>query len=127
MKNCRAISFVVFVAIAPFARADFSAQLAEAAKPLSEGVPEVAVVRLQSLLKQNLSETDWRATAERLLEAMAASNQTTDAANLLAEPRLRQSPSANFWRAQLLASSVASFTRCASPPESVVPAWPSCK
>ena len=91
------------LALAPFAWGQFSAQLGEASKPLTEGVPEVAVVRLQALLKQNLAEPDWRAVAERLAEAMVAANQTKDAFNLLADPRLRQSPSANFWRAQLLA------------------------
>jgi TolA-binding protein len=91
------------MALSPFARGQFSAQLVEASKPLTEGVPEVAVVRLQALLKQNLTELDWRAGAEKLLEAMVAANQTTDALNLLADPRLRQSPSANFWHAQLLA------------------------
>ena len=105
MKICRAMNLVVFVAIAPLAEADFSAQLAEASKPMTEGVPEVTVVRLQGLLKQNLSDADWRAVAERLLQAMAATNQNSDAFSLLADPRLRQSPLANFWRAQLLASS----------------------
>jgi len=105
MKISCAISFVLFAAIAPLARADFVAQLAEASKPLDEGVPEVAVVRLQALLKQNLSEADWRAVAERLLQAMAAANQTADAFSLSEDPRLRQSASAKFWRAQLLARS----------------------
>jgi hypothetical protein len=89
--------------LAPFARGQFSAQLVEASKPLAEGVPEVAVVRLQALLKQNLTEPDWRVAAEKLLEAMVAANQNADAFNLLADPRLRQSPPANFWHAQLLA------------------------
>jgi len=66
------------------------------AAPLGEGVPEVSVVRLEGLLKQNLGESDWRAVAEKLLEAMVAANQTADAFKLLADPRLRQSPSANF-------------------------------
>src|SRR5256886_2976826 len=105
MKNIRHIGLSVFLALAQTAYGQFSAQLAEASKPLVEGVPEVAVVRLQSVLKQNLSEPDWRAVAERLLQAMVAANQTADAFNLLADPRLRQNPSANFWRAQLLASS----------------------
>src|SRR5437870_6182145 len=105
MKNLRRIGLGVFLALAPFAWGQFSAQLGEASKPLTEGVPEVAVVRLQALLKQNLAEPDWRAVAEKLLEAMVAANQTADAFNLLADPRLRQSPSANFWRAQLLATS----------------------
>jgi len=105
MKNLRPIGLGVFLALAQLAHGQFSAQLAEASKPLTEGVPEVAVVRLQTLLKQNLSEPDWRAVAERLLQAMVAANRTADAFNLLADPRLRQSSSASFWRAQLLATS----------------------
>jgi len=105
MKNLRPIGLGVFLALAHLAHGQFSAQLAEASKPLTEGVPEVAVVRLQTLLKQNLSEPDWRAVAERLLQAMVAANRTADAFNLLADPRLRQSSSASFWRAQLLATS----------------------
>jgi TolA-binding protein len=105
MKNLRRVGLGVFLALAQLAQGQFSAQLAEASKPLTEGVPEVAVVRLQTLLKQNLSEPDWRAVAERLLQAMVAANQTADAFNLLADPRLRQSSSASFWRAQLLATS----------------------
>ncbi len=105
MKNIRHLSLGVFLALAQLAYGQFSAQLTEASKPLVEGVPEVAVVRLQTLLKQNLSEADWRAAAEKLLEAMVTANQTADAFDLLADPRLRQSPSASFWRAQLLARS----------------------
>jgi len=105
MKNCRALSLVLFATMASLARADFSTQLAEASKPLSDGVPEVAVVRLQALLKQNLSEQDWRAVAEQLLQAMVAANETKAAFDLLADSRLRQSSAANFCRAQLLAGS----------------------
>src|SRR6266516_1721424 len=105
MKNIRHLSLGVFLALAHLAYGQFSAQLTEASKPLVEGVPEVAVVRLQTLLKENLSEADWRAAAEKLLEAMVTANQTADAFDLLADPRLRQSPSASFWRAQLLARS----------------------
>ena len=105
MRHFRYINVAVFLALSPVARGDFSAQLAEASRPLNEGVPEVAVVRLQGLLEQNLAEPDWRAAAERLVEAMVAANQTKDAFHLLADPRLRQSSSANFCHAQLLASS----------------------
>ena len=105
MRRIRDISLIGLIAVASLARADISGQLAEAARPLAEGVPEVSVVRLEGLLKQNLAESDWRTVAEKLLEAMVAANQTADAFKLLADPRLRQSPSANFWRAQLLASS----------------------
>ncbi|PYL93405.1 MAG: hypothetical protein DME28_09210 [Verrucomicrobia bacterium] len=105
MRRIRDIGLIGLIAVASLARADISRQLAEAAQPLAEGVPEVSVVRLEGLLKQNLGESDWRAVAEKLLEAMVAANQTADAFKLLEDPRLRQSPSANFWRAQLLASS----------------------
>jgi outer membrane protein assembly factor BamD (BamD/ComL family) len=103
MRSISYISLILLMALSPFARGQFSAQLVEASKPLTEGVPEVAVIRLQALLKQNLTELDWRAGAEKLIEAMVAANQTADALNLLADPRLRQSPSANFWHSQLLA------------------------
>jgi len=105
MRRIRDIGLIGLIAVASLARADISRQLVEAARPLAEGVPEVSVVRLEGLLKQNLGESDWRAVAEKLLEAMVAANQTADAFKLLEDPRLRQSPSANFWRAQLLASS----------------------
>ena len=105
MRRIRDIGLIGLIAVASLARADIPDQLAEAARPLAEGVPEVSVVRLEGLLKQTLAESDWRAVAEKLLEAMIAANQTADAFKLLADPRLRQSPSANFWRAQLLASS----------------------
>ena len=103
MKPVRYIALGVLIVLAPIARGEFSAELAEASRPLTEGVPEVAVVRLQGLLKQNLVEPDWRAAAEKLLEAMVVANQTADAFNLLADQRLRQSPAASFWHAQLLA------------------------
>jgi TolA-binding protein len=105
MKYFRRTIVVLLLGISHAARGDISRELAEASKPLTDGVPEVAVVRLQALLKQNLSEADWRATAEKLLQALVAANQTTEAFNLLADPRLGQSSSANFLRAQLLASS----------------------
>src|SRR5438477_8075644 len=100
---------IVFIALLSLAaypvRADFNQQLAEAARPLNEGVPEVAVARLRELSKQNLSEAEWRATAEQLLEALVDAHQEAEAFKLLDDPRLRPSRAANLWRAQLLASS----------------------
>jgi outer membrane protein assembly factor BamD (BamD/ComL family) len=106
MRRIRHVGLIGFIALVGLSSgAQVTPQLAEAVRPLSEGVPEVAVVRLQELLKQNLAEAEWSAVAEKLLEAMVVANQTADAVKLLADPRLRQSSSANFWRAQLLASS----------------------
>jgi outer membrane protein assembly factor BamD (BamD/ComL family) len=87
-----------------FARAEISAELADATSPLAESVPEVAVARLETLLNKNLAESDWRAVAEKLAEAHVGAKQEEAALVLLADPRLRELPWAKFWRAQAFAS-----------------------
>jgi outer membrane protein assembly factor BamD (BamD/ComL family) len=94
----------LIVAIAPGIQADVSTEIVRASAPLSEGVPEVAVVRLQELLNGNLSESEWRAVAEKLAEAQIAANEPEDTLVLLADARLRHLPWAKFWRAQALAT-----------------------
>ena len=89
---------------AQLARADISAEPAEAAKPLLEGVPEVAVVRLRALLGRSSTIEEWRATAEKLAQAQVAAKHPEDALVLLADSRVRELPSAKFWRAQAFAS-----------------------
>ena len=84
--------------------AEVSPVLVEATKPLREGVPEVAVVRLRALLDNSLADEAWRAVAEKLAEAQVTAKQPEDALVLLADSRLREVPSAKFWRAQALAS-----------------------
>src|SRR5205823_2910524 len=96
------LSFLVGT-LAQFARADISAQIAEASAPLTQGVPEVAVARLQALLNENLPETEWRVVAEKLAEAQLVAREPEDTLVLLADPRLRELPWAKFWRAQALA------------------------
>lgn len=103
MKRLIYLGAVILIALASFGRGEISSQLAEAVSPLNEGVPEIAVIRLQSLLRKNLSDSDWRTVAEKLLEALVAANQSADALKLADDPRLRQSPVASFWHAQLLA------------------------
>src|SRR6266404_6952811 len=89
--------------LAQFARADISAEITEASAPLAQGVPEVAVARLQALLNKNLPETEWRVVAEKLAEAQVVAREPEDTLVLLADPRLRDLPWAKFWRAQALA------------------------
>ena len=89
--------------LAPGSRAQDSAEFAAAAAPLLEGVPEVAVARLQALLNKNLPEQEWRAVAGKLTEALIVANQPAAALNLLADTRLRDFPAVTFWRAQALA------------------------
>src|SRR4029077_19091827 len=90
--------------LSPVARADISAEIGQASTPLSEGVPEVAVVRLQSLLNKDLPEPQWRAVAEKLAEAQVAANEPEATLVLLTDARLRDLAWAKFWRAQALAS-----------------------
>ena len=90
--------------LSPVARADISAEMAQATAPLSGGVPEVAVTRLQALLNKNLPEQEWRAVAEKLAEAQVTANEPEDTLVLLTDARLRDLPWAKFWRAQALAS-----------------------
>jgi predicted negative regulator of RcsB-dependent stress response len=84
-------------------RADISAEIAEASAPLTHGVPEVAVARLQALLNKNLTDADRRAVTEKLAEAQVAESEPESTLVLLADPRLRELPWAKFWRAQALA------------------------
>ncbi|MGC2354129.1 MAG: tetratricopeptide repeat protein, partial [Candidatus Udaeobacter sp.] len=89
--------------LGPLARADISAEIAEASAPLSEAVPEAAVVRLQALLNRNLPDAEWRAVAEKLAEAQVAARAPEDTLVLLADGRVRELPWAKFWRAQAFA------------------------
>jgi len=98
------IALAALVASTLAAHAKISGELTEAANPLSLGVPEVAVVRLQALLARNLSVEDWRSAAVKLAEALVVSRRSGDALVLLDDPRLREDVSAKFWRAQALAS-----------------------
>src|SRR5260370_38377294 len=92
------------ILLSQLARADISAELAEASAPLAEGVPEVAVARLEALVNENLPDPEWRAVTENHAEAEVAARQPQEALVLLADSRLRDIPWANFWRAQAFAS-----------------------
>ena len=89
MRRIGQAGLLALIALGPFARADISSEQANATNPLSEGVPEVAAVRLQVLLGQNLSLEEWRAVAEKLAEELVASKRPADAVTLLADARLR--------------------------------------
>src|SRR5881409_1135741 len=105
MSLTRHIAFICLIGmLTPLVRADISAEIAEASAPLPEGVPEVAVVRLQALLNRNLLDAEWRAVAEKLAEAQVAAREPEDTLVLLADARVRQLPWAKFWRAQAFAS-----------------------
>jgi TolA-binding protein/thioredoxin-like negative regulator of GroEL len=90
--------------LAQFAKADASSEISEASAPIAEGVPEVALVRLQTLLKNNLPPVEWRAVVEKVAEAQIAAKQPENTLTLLEDVRVRDLPWAKFWRAQAFAS-----------------------
>ena len=77
--------------------------LAQASQPLAEGVPDVAVVRLRSLLASNLPESERRDAILKLGEALVAARQSDDALKTLADPAVEGSSHAKFLRGQALA------------------------
>ena len=90
------------IAFAGPASGQIKTEIAEAARPLDEGVPEVAVYQLQKLVGR-LSGTDAIEAKEKLAEALIAGRRSTEALHLLEEPALRDSTSGKFLRAQALA------------------------
>jgi tetratricopeptide (TPR) repeat protein len=90
--------------LAQFAHADISSDITDASAPIAEGVPEVAVVRLQALLNHSLPESEWRVAMEKLAEAQIAAKQPENTLALLTDVRVRELPWAKFWRAQAFAS-----------------------
>lgn len=93
----------LLVLAGPLSGAENKSELAQAVQPLAEGVPEVAIARLQTLLNRKLTDSEWRATAEKLAEARIAANQPLEALTLLEDTRLRDVTSARFLRAVALA------------------------
>lgn len=106
MNKTAAIIFLGALSIfhSTAARGEKASAVSEASKPLAEGVPEVATARLRGLLSKNPPVDEWRAGAERLVEALLAAGQPTDALALLDDQRLRGIALANFWRAQTFAN-----------------------
>lgn len=105
MSHIRHIGLMCLTSLlAQFAYADISSEIAEASAPIAEGVPEVALVRLHELLKNNLPESEWRAVVEKLAEAQIAAKQPENTLVLLADVRVHELPWAKFWRAQAFAS-----------------------
>ena len=102
MKTIAILALLLFAGEA--GRAEVARELAGAAKPLAEGVPEVAVVRLRERLGHDLTEAEWQGTTQKLIEALLAAQQPAEALALLDAARARDLPESKFWRAQALAS-----------------------
>jgi hypothetical protein len=97
----------IFAAILVFngqiSGADFP-ELAAAARPMEEGVPQVAVLRLRALLSGDLGAEERRDATARLGEALLAGGEAEEALKVLQDPALLALAATAFWRAQALAT-----------------------
>ncbi len=78
--------------------------LAQAIKPLTDGVPQVAVVRLRALLAGNPAPEERRTALAKLGEALVAAERPAEALEVLDDPAVRDLPATKFFRAQALAA-----------------------
>ncbi len=77
--------------------------LESALQPLSDGVPQVAIERLQKFLAQHPKPVEAAVAKARLGEALVRAGRPGEALPVLADLGLTKSPEARFWRAQALA------------------------
>ena len=75
-----------------------------AVRPLDEGVPQVAVMRLRNILKRDLAEPDKKTATAKLGEALLAAGEAEEALKVLGDPALQDLPATSLWRAQALAA-----------------------
>jgi outer membrane protein assembly factor BamD (BamD/ComL family) len=76
----------------------------EAVRPLEEGIPQVAVMRLRNILKRELPAADKKTVTAKLGEALLAAGDSEAALKVLQDPVLQDLPSTWLWQAQALAS-----------------------
>lgn len=79
-------------------------RLAEAVRPMEQGVPQVSAQRLEALRTQKLSTVDRQAVTAKLGEALLAAGENEKALAVLAEEPVRDLPETAFFRAQALAA-----------------------
>src|SRR2546423_713952 len=93
-------SFLLVASTAKPEIADWEA----AVRPLDEGVPQVAVMRLRSILQRSLAPPDKQIVLAKLGEAFLASGEPGEALKVLEDPAVQDLSSTSLWRAQALAA-----------------------
>ncbi len=105
MKILSCLCAVILFAVGPNAQAaERALDLVSASQPLLQGVPEVAVGRLQQLLRTNLGPQEKRLVQLKLGEALVAAGDGEAALKILADPQLRNIGAAKFWQGQAFAT-----------------------
>ena len=102
-RTWAAICAVILVGASQILAADFPA-LVTAVRPMDEGVPQIAVLRLRALLGTELSPEERKAATAKLGEALLAAGQADEAWKVLQDPTLPDLPATRFSRAQTLAA-----------------------
>lgn len=98
-----ALAGLVVLSLGQVASAQASEALQKAIAPLEEGVPEVAIARLQTFLAQNPVAPEQAIARRKLAEALVRAGRLDDALELFADSSLTTDAEATFWRAQALA------------------------
>jgi TolA-binding protein len=98
-----AIFAAILVTATQMCAADFP-ELIAAARPMEEGVPQVAVLRLRAFLSRDLAPDQRRDATEKLGEALLAAGEAEEALQTLQDPALSALPATRFCRAQALAT-----------------------
>ncbi|HEY2138988.1 MAG TPA: tetratricopeptide repeat protein [Chthoniobacterales bacterium] len=75
-----------------------------AVRPLDEGVPQVAVMRLRAILARDLDVTEKTTVTAKLGEALLAAGEAEEALKVLQDPALEDLPATWFCRAQAFAA-----------------------
>ncbi|MDP9003640.1 MAG: hypothetical protein M3N12_02495, partial [Verrucomicrobiota bacterium] len=79
-------------------------ELVDAVRPMEEGVPQVSVLRLKTLLAGELSPEARRDATAKLGEALLAAGRPEEALKVLQDPTLANVPPTQFLRAQTFAA-----------------------
>ena len=99
-----ALAGAIIFSLGAEARAQLSPALQAAIAPLAEGVPPVAIERLQAFLAQNPSAAEQNLARKKLAEALVRAGRPADALSLFENPSLTNDLEAVFTHAQALAA-----------------------
>jgi tetratricopeptide (TPR) repeat protein len=99
-----ALAGAIIFSLGAEGRAQLSPALQAAITPLAEGVPPVAIERLQAFLAQNPLAAEQNLARKKLAEALVRADRPADALSLFENPSLTNDLEAVFTHAQALAA-----------------------
>lgn len=103
MKLLPAIAGLVLFSLGQNVFAQESEALRTAIAPLTQGVPEVAIERLQNFLAKNPAAPEQAVAKRNLAEALVRAGRLDAALEIFADSVLSSDAESNFWKAQALA------------------------